>query len=336
MISRKNILRFDHQGMTKAYEKWPELALKSYEESVESIDLKNIDHFVFAGMGGSGTLGDVFSSILSKTDIHVTVVKGYNLPKTVDKNSLVVTTSVSGNTQETFEILKQIKRTKARSISFSSNGKMKKYCLRNNLPHRFIQKNHSPRASFSPFLYSMLNVMEPMLPIKNHDIKESIEKLYHTKRKISIENLTNSNPSLNLAQWIKGIPLIYYPWGLNSAAIRFRNSLNENAKIHAIIEDIIETSHNGIVAWEKKSIVQPILLRGKEDKRKTRERWEIFKKYFKENQIDYLEIFSENGHIISKIVNLIYLLDYASIYLALRMNMDPSPVNSIDFIKRRL
>jgi len=30
-------------------------------------------------MGGSGAIGDVFSSILSKTNIHVNVVKGYLL-----------------------------------------------------------------------------------------------------------------------------------------------------------------------------------------------------------------------------------------------------------------
>ena len=38
-------------------------------------------------MGGSGTIGDIFSSILSKTDVHVSIVKGYELPKTVDEKT---------------------------------------------------------------------------------------------------------------------------------------------------------------------------------------------------------------------------------------------------------
>ena len=42
--------------------------------------------------------------------------------------------------------------------------------------------------------------------------------------------------------------MIYYPWGLQSAAIRFKNSLQENSKIHAITEDVIEACHNDIVA----------------------------------------------------------------------------------------
>ena len=43
-----------------------------------------IKYYFRAGMGGSGTIGDIFSSILSKTNIHVNVVKGYLLPKTVN------------------------------------------------------------------------------------------------------------------------------------------------------------------------------------------------------------------------------------------------------------
>ena len=45
-------------------------------------------------MGGSGTISDMLSSVLSKTEIHCTIVKGYVLPKTVDKNTLVVSSSI--------------------------------------------------------------------------------------------------------------------------------------------------------------------------------------------------------------------------------------------------
>ena len=99
---------------------------------------KDIDHIVFAGMGGSGTIGDTVESILSKQNIHVTVVKGYVLPKTVDSKTLVITTSVSGNTSETIEILKQVKDTPAKTIGFSSGGLLENYCEKNNLPFQKI------------------------------------------------------------------------------------------------------------------------------------------------------------------------------------------------------
>ena len=144
------------------------------------------------------------------------------------------------------------------------------------------------------------------------------------------------NEALNLAEWIDKIPIIYYPWGLQSAAIRFKNSMQENAKKHVLFEDIIEASHNGIVSWEIPSMVQPILMQGKDDHYKTRERWKIIKEFFLEKEINYKEIFSVDGSILSKLVCLIYTLDVTSIYNAVIGKVDPSPVRSIDFIKNRL
>jgi len=141
---------------------------------------------------------------------------------------------------------------------------------------------------------------------------------------------------LNLAEWINGISLIYYPWGLQAAAIRFKASLQENAKTHAIAEDVIESCHNGIVSWERKSVVKPILIQGQDDYIKTKERWSILKDYFEKNNIDYREIFSVKGSILSKLINLVYQLDFIAIYRAVLSGVDPSPINSIDFVKNKL
>jgi len=91
--------------MHQVYDIWPQIASESYKSNLKEISCKQIDHVVFAGMGGSGAIGDLFSSILSKTNIHVSLVKGYLLPKTVDKNTLVVVISISGNSKETLTVL---------------------------------------------------------------------------------------------------------------------------------------------------------------------------------------------------------------------------------------
>ena len=332
-----DLRRYDSKKMYEAYEKWPEIAQENYcVKDSQKIQLKNIDHIVFAGVGGSGTVGDVISSVLSKNDIHVNVVKGYLLPKTVDSNTLIITTSVSGNSKEALTVLQNAKKSKGKFVAFSSGGKMKKYSIKNKIPYYEIPEIHSPRASFPSYLYSILNALEDVIPIKKQDVKESISVLMKTRKKISSTNLTNSNPALSLAKWISDFPIIYYPWGLHSAAIRFKNSLQENAKTHVFAEDIIESSHNGIVAWEKRSKIKPVLITGKNDYIKTKERWKIVKKFFEINKIQYKEIQSLNGNILTKLVNLIYLLDYSSIYLAILYKTDPTPVKSIEFIKSRI
>ena len=185
-------------------------------------------------------------------------------------------------------------------------------------------------------LHTFQKVLHQTLNIKEEDILESIEKLNELNKKINSSNLTDSNPAINLAKWITNIPIIYYPYGLQASAIRFKNSLQENCKIHAIAEDVIEACHNGIVSWEKKSNIIPILIRGKDDNIKTKERFNILKEFFVFNNIEFEEVISTEGNILSKIINLIYLLDYASIYKAIINNTDPSPVKSIDFVKDRI
>ena len=322
--------------MCEVYDRWPQIASDSFSTNFSKVDIKNIDHIVFAGMGGSGTIGDVFASILSKTDIHVSVVKGYLLPKTVDDNTLVVSTSISGNTLETISILKNVEKSNAEFVALSSGGIMEKYCKDKKIKYYKIKQEHSPRASFVAFLYSTLNILEQIVPVKKTDVSKSIQSLFNVQKLISSKNLNKTNEALQIAEWIKEIPLVYYPWGLQSAAIRFKNSMQENAKMHIITEDVIEASHNGIVAWDKPKNIQPILIQGKDDYVKTKERWKIVKELFSEKGIPYKEIFSQQGNILNKLVGLIYLLDYTSIYNAIISKTDPSPIKSIDFIKKRL
>ncbi|MEM4253451.1 MAG: SIS domain-containing protein [Candidatus Nitrosotenuis sp.] len=336
MLNTSTLKKVDKHGMHTVYDKWPQIARNFYYTKHQPIDYKDIDHIVFAGMGGSGAIGDLFSAILSKTNIHVSLVKGYILPKTVDANTLVITVSVSGNTVETLNILKSASKQKCKLVAFCSGGQMEKFCTRKKIEHRLIENIHSPRSSLVNYVYSILGTLNSVIPIKRSDILESIASLEKLGNKINSSNLSQTNPSLDVANWLSGIPLIYYPWGLQAAAVRFKSSLQENAKSHAIIEDVIEASHNGIVSWEKPSVVKPILLQGQDDYIKTKERWRIVKEYFEKNNIDYKEVISTHGSILAKLICLIYELDYASIYYAVLNDTDPSPVDSIGFIRKRL
>ena len=336
MLTKENLEKNDPNGMHTIYDRWAEIARDAYNSDLDSVDFNDIEHVIFSGMGGSGTIGDLFSSILSKTNIHTTVVKGYELPNTIDKNTLVVATSVSGDTVETITTLESATKQNCSVIAFSSGGKMESFCAKNNIEFRKFPQIHSPRASLPRFVYSILKTLNSIIPITKQDITDSLEQLERTHKEISSANLHEKNPSLDLANWINGIPVIYYPQGLETAAVRFKNSLQENAKTHAITENVVENSHNGIVSWENPSSMVPILIEGKDDHIKTKDRWRILREYFETNNIEYKEILTVDGNILSKIMCLIYMLDYSTIYYSIRLGVNPSPIRSIDFIKERL
>ena len=64
---------------------------------------------------------------------------------------------------------------------------MENFCRTNNILHKIIPQYHSPRASFTAYLYGMLKILKPILPIKEEDIQESINELFKLRNKIAIE-----------------------------------------------------------------------------------------------------------------------------------------------------
>ena len=338
MLSPEFIKMNDPSNIHTVYDIWPEIVEKSYHAKKEKPEFDGIDHIVFLGMGGSGSISDILSSILSRSDIHTCAVKGYHLPATVDRNTLVIATSLSGETDETLTVLKDSLKTDCKRIAFSKGDtRLEQFCKKNGIHHGTPEYYHSPRASFVSFLYYILDSLDSTLHIKKEDMLESISSLTTLQKEIGTQNLDPSkNRSLGLASWITGTPVIYCPWGLAASAVRFKNCLNENAKMHAIVEDVIEACHNGIVAWERKSNFQPILIEGQDDFIKTKERWKIIKELFDEKKIEYRELYSVKGGILAKLVNLIYILDYTSIYKAFLLGVDPAPVGPIDFVKTKL
>jgi len=119
--------------MYKVYDMWPKIAKESYFSDLDLVEYEKSDHIIFAGMGGSGAIGDIFSAILSKTSTHVTVAKGYHLPKTVTEDSVVVISSISGNTIETISMLENAIKLNSKIIVFSDGGKIEKICKEKNI-----------------------------------------------------------------------------------------------------------------------------------------------------------------------------------------------------------
>ena len=287
MINKEILNKYDPQRMYKVYDNWPKIARDSYEKKIIPLNCDNVNHLVFVGMGGSGTVSDIFYSILSQASIRVTVIKGYVLPKNIDKNTLVVITSMSGDTEEALTALQSSLQYNCMKIAFSAGGLIEKFANNNKIEHRSLIMYLNPRSSLPSAVYTILNVLGDTLSIDKNDVYDSIRALEDYSKKICSDNLTDTNPSLKLAMHLSEICLIYYPHGLQTVATRFKNSIHENMKKHASIENIIESCHNQIMAWDDDTNVLPILLRGSDDHVKTIDRWDVIKELFETRKINY-------------------------------------------------
>ncbi|MEM3437812.1 MAG: bifunctional phosphoglucose/phosphomannose isomerase [Nitrososphaerales archaeon] len=342
MLSPLEIKKVDKSGLYKIYEDWPDLCKKAYETEVNIPDTSNVEKIIYAGMGGSATPGDILQDWLKdKIKIPFYVVKDYHLPKFAGKDTLVIAVSCSGNTEEILSIVHESLKFDCKITAISSGGLLEKISLKNNIPYNKIPFTLLSRASFPQIFYVSTKIIASFGFIKGFEdqILKSIITVNDLSKRISIESPIEKNLSKKIAiQLYDSLPLIYGSNLNRAVAIRFKNVLNENAKMHAIVDVIPELCHNEIVAWEgiKNKPLKPVLLRYKGEPPEVKVRFEILKELIKDAGFNVFEVWSRGNDCLSKIISLLYMLDFSSLYMAVLRGFDPSPTVNIEKMKNEL
>ncbi len=344
----EGISKIDKSNMIEAVQEFPD-QIKQSEEIIYQSELERIykvDNIVVTGMGGSAISGDIMQAYFrDKIDIPVYVNRKYDLPKWVHKNTLVLTQSYSGNTEETLSSFKNAYQKRCKIIGISSGGKLEEYCKKRNVPHLKIPSGYQPRAATGYMLFMALYALKKSGILKieiDKEIKETIteaEKIRNQNKKdVSLEK----NFSKQIAKKIHGsTPQIYGFKQYTPIAKRWCTQFNENSKIFCRYDEVSESNHNDIVGWSMNQDVTKnfscILFRDKDEESVYMEkRFEFMKKLFKTNAKDTIEINIEGKKTLSKMINTMYKGDFISCYLAILRKIDPTPVNIISELKEEL
>ena len=311
----------------------------------ESIALKgtyrNIENIVVAGMGGSAIGGDVARTLLKEElDIPMVVSRNYTLPNWVNKHTLVICSSYSGQTEETLSAFHDAQNKGALIIGISTGGDLTKFM--NELDKDILQipSGLQPRAalaiSFIPLLY-LLKEIDLIESKTISELKNAIKLIRTFSDRYGLE--LNENPTYQLANRIyKTIPVIYaLSDSTNTIAIRWKGQLSENSKMLAYHSELPEMNHNEIVGWENNSKlikqVSLIWLSDRDDHPRSALRQESTRKIIKD--LPYLqEIISvEGASITERYLHMIHFGDWVSYWCAILHGTDPTPVKKIDRLK---
>ncbi len=280
------------------------------------------ENVAICGMGGSGISGDLVIPFVKK--IPVFVVKDYNLPEFIGKKSLVIVISYSGNTEETLSCYNQAKKRRAKIAAITSGGKLAE--LEKNVA--IIPNELQPRAAMGLLFVSVLRVLFNSKIISNPNVGSAI--------KAAVPKACSKEGFL-LAQKMKGkIPVFYASENFKGVAYRCKTQVNENAKQPAFFHTLPEMNHNEINAFERNAgKLIAVMIRDKNDSLRIKKRMDITKEIIKENA-DVAEIKTKGNSLLARMLYTIYVGDYASYYLALMNNEDPTPVPVIAELKKRL
>ena len=310
-----------------------------------SAPARNFKNIVVLGMGGSAIGGDLLSDYLAdELSIPIVVIRGYDIPKFVDENSLVFTVSYSGNTEETISTLKKCLEAKARIIALTSGGKLAVLSQENNFPVIKVPAGIQPRAAISYLFFPILKALERLGLIKERssEIEETISILQDLSReycaKFPSENNLAKKVALSLYQYL---PLVYGSEGLLEAvAMRWKTQINENSKWPCFWNIFPELDHNEIVGYEIENNINRqikiIYLQDKEGLLRVEQRWEITRKIIQGKVAEFMVCPTKGKGKMSRMFSLIFLGDLASYYLAILNQVDPSPVACIEDLKKEL
>lgn len=289
-----------------------------------------------AGLGGSGIGANfVASFIREECGIPYTVSKGYSVPKYVDHNTLAIASSYSGNTEETLESFQQFLQSGAKVVCIASGGKLIEAAREHGLD--FIQLpggKPAPRACLGYSLVQQLFVFHKLGFISAYTldaVKQAADLLAEEQELIQ-------EKAAQIAGYLLGkLPIIYVSDRMEPVAVRFRQQLNENSKMLCWHHVLPEMNHNELVGWrDSHPEAAVVYLRNSDDHFRNQLRIDINKEIIGNYTNSIIEIFSRGENLIVRSLYLVHLVDWISVYLAERKQIDAMEIKVIDYLKGEL
>lgn len=335
-----------------------ELLLSRFSEQVDDAvrigeafqvprSLKGVfDQVIFVGMGGSAIGGDVIRSLAgASAPFPISISRQYHLPAFVNSKALCIFSSYSGNTEETLSAFREALRRGFRCVSITSGGELARLSERHSVPRLRIPQGLPPRAALGYSVFPILRLLAKLklCPWDASGIRETASLLKRLSAKRYGPGVPfRSNPAKQLAQLLFGRWAVVYAGTelLDSAALRFRNQIEENAKAMASHHLLPEMSHNEILGWQfpEKLISKTacVFLRDRGDHPRIQLRIEFTRNLIQRQKVPVGEIRSAGKSRLARIFSAIHEGDWASFYLALLYGVDPTPVPVIETLKREL
>ena len=305
-----------------------------------------INNIVFAGVGGSGIGAELIKVYLEdELKIPVLICRNYTLPDFVNENTLLFCSSYSGATEETLSCFEHGLRRKAYIITIGAGGKLKEVSLKNNAVHILIPSGYPPRTAIGYMSITVLGVLAKLGLIKDkeNDVKELYSILSDIRDKEAGFNVPlEKNISKQIAfKLYKRYPVIYGTADTTEAVgNRWREQIAENGKALSSSNVLPEMNHNEIVGWKFPEKLlkdfKVIMLSDKDDHKRTKERIRISVEIIKKSKAEVIALKRDKGGKLARIFSLMYIGDFASFYLAILNNIDPTPVETIDYLKKEL
>lgn len=314
---------------------------KNNKYDLAGIDISKIKNLIVSGLGGSAISGDLMQNFLqNEIALPFQVNRNYSLPNYVDESTLLLASSYSGNTEETISVLNEALKRKCQIICLTTGGTIKEIADREKLPIVILQKGFQPRYSLGLSFFSLLKVLQALRLVTTS--QEIIDKTILLWKKRGEEFSAENSYSFQVAEKLVGfLPVIYSTADLTSSVgNRFKCQINENSKMHAFHNAFPELNHNEIIGWEtydeRVAKLKAVFIEEATTHPQIKKRFAITSELLTKAGVEIISLSSAEASFQERLLDLIYLTDWISYYLAIQRGKDPSEIDYIYLLKKRL
>ncbi|TRZ78377.1 bifunctional phosphoglucose/phosphomannose isomerase [bacterium] len=297
-------------------------------EDIE-IDSGSLSNIVIDGMGGSGIAGDIFKNLYSGP-IPIYVNKNDQLPAIAGDNTLLISISYSGDTEETLSTLKEAIKKNIVTLVISSGGKIIDMCDKYEIPLCKIPGEMEPRSAVGYLTFSLLGIME------NSNILSGVSKSARNLiAMLEDPDMCFQEAAEQLAKKMKGkIPVIFSPHEYSSLSYRWKTQINENSKQFAYANVYPEIFHNELEGFEcSGNSAYVVFLKDPDAKNQYSKQLDFLKKTLAKKDIPFSEIEMIGDSNIEKMFTSIHLGDWISYYLGIKNGVDIKDIKKVNLIE---
>jgi glucose/mannose-6-phosphate isomerase len=304
-------------------------------KQIQFTPTRPLTNVLISGLGGSGIGGNIASEIAQlETKIPIQVSKTYFIPGYINENSLVIISSYSGNTEETFHALELAHKAHAQIICITSGGKIQEFARKNNYTVVQVPGGMPPRACLGYSLVQQLAILHKIGCLES----DPLPKINDAANNIIANRSSIMQQARNIAAFLYNkLPILYATTYNEGIAVRWRQQINENSKMLCWHHVVPEMNHNELVGWRAQDeSLAVIFLRTNADYYRNNTRIEINKEEIKKYTPNVLDVYASGDDSIDQTINLIHLGDWVSLYLAQLNEVDAIEINVINHLKGEL
>ncbi len=294
------------------------------------------------GMGGSAIGADLAAAAVGRrARAQLQTVRGYGLPPGAPADALVLCASYSGETEEVLASVAEAGAAGMERVVITTGGRLAAAARAERVPVIGVPAGMQPRAAVAYMLVGALEcaALCGAAPSLRAEVESASAQLVRLAVDWGPDAPEDALPK-RLARLLKGrVPVIYGAGATESAALRWKNQINENAQLLAISAALPEADHNELVGWEGASECAPfaaVFLDDAGADRRLRRRLELTAAEVggQASALEQVPSFGETA--LERVTAAVMLGDFTSIYLAVLRGVNPTPVEAIERLKRAL